>query len=88
MKFYSEKPNVVIYHPTKAKLLVRFNGHTFETNNDFIIKRLKALGYKEQHISKMTVPKLREAAKEADIEIPQGAKKADIVELLGGDLNV
>ncbi|MFA5239804.1 MAG: hypothetical protein WC476_08890 [Phycisphaerae bacterium] len=89
MRFYSDRPNVVIYHPTKNRMLTRFIDNTLDTNDKFIINRLSELGYKAcAGYEDMTVVDLRKIAKQSHITIPQGYNKADIVNLLKGEENV
>lgn len=45
-KFKSDV-DAVIYHPTKPYMIAQFRNGILETDNPFIIQRLRDLGYKE-----------------------------------------
>lgn len=88
MRFVSDRPNVVVWHPTKQRMLTQFKDNVLETNDKFIINRLLELGYKPvQRLEDMTVAQLRKMAV-GTVSIPQGAKKTDIIRILEGENDV
>lgn len=71
------------------KFKVKATGAILETNNDFAIKQMeKSPNYEAvtesegKSLDKMTVAELKALAEERGVEIPDDAKKADILALL------
>ena len=71
------------------KFKVKETGAILETNNEFAIEQMqKSPNYEAvaenegKSLEKMTVAELKELAKARGIEIPDEAKKADIIALL------
>ena len=71
------------------KFKVKSTGTILETNNDFAIKQMKKSPNYEvvtenegKSLDKMTVAELKALAEERGVEIPDDARKADILALL------
>ena len=88
------KAKITLNHAlTQERYGLHFDKGEAYTENEYLIKKLKAKGVKveivqeetERALEDMTIKELTEIATEKGIEEPKKSKKADIIELLNAD---
>lgn len=95
MKFYSQALNPIVWDKDNNKALCQFKGHEYETDDPYIIEKLKEGGYgweaeqgngEGQEVEKEpTFNELREEAKTREVEGYGKMNKQELLEVLRGD---
>lgn len=86
MRFYG---NGIVWDAEKVQRLMKFTDGVYETDDPYIIKKLKAFGYKHDNPVKtspeseeMSAKELRAIAKARGITFKFGATKQDMIDAL------